>query len=174
RELDWTERSVGGFLAAWVIGYGIVQSAAPRILARIGQPGTEVTAARRWAAVLAAVSALISLLVALDIAVTATVMLGLAAFGAAFAVNSALHSYLVLAYADDDGVALDVGYYYSANAAGRLVGTLLSGLLYLWADVQGALWGTTAFLAITWLLTQQLPPVPESTRVSIADVDGGD
>ncbi|MFM2181875.1 MAG: hypothetical protein RJB61_169 [Actinomycetota bacterium] len=174
RELNWNERSVGGFLAAWVIGYGIVQSAAPRILARIGQPGTEVTAARRWAAVLAAVSALISLLVALDIAVTATVMLGLAVFGAAFAVNSALHSFLVLAYADDDGVALDVGYYYSANAAGRLVGTLLSGLLYLWADVQGALWGTTAFLAITWLLTQRLPPVPESVRVSIADVDGGD
>jgi hypothetical protein len=77
-----------------------------------------------------------------------------------FALNSSLHSYLILAYSDDDDVALDVGFYYSANAAGRLVGTLLSGVLYLWGGLDAALWGSAAFVAVTWLLTLRLPPVP--------------
>jgi predicted MFS family arabinose efflux permease len=88
--------------------------------------------------------------------------------------NSALHSFLVLAYADDDEVALDVGFYYSANAAGRLVGTLLSGVLYLWGDLAAALWGSTVFVVLTWLLALRLPPLPDDVQVSLAQVDGGD
>ncbi|MEY2754660.1 MAG: hypothetical protein RJB65_1018, partial [Actinomycetota bacterium] len=65
-------------------------------------------------------------------------------------------------------------FYYSANAAGRFVGTLLSGVLYLWGDLAGALWGSTAFVVLTWLLTLRLPPMPENSAISFASVDGGD
>ena len=172
--LGWSHRGVGGFLAVWVIGYGIVQSFAPRLLARGGRKVDEVRAAQQWALVLAAVSAVIAVLVALDAAVTTAIVGGLVVFGAAFAMNSSLHSFLVLAYSDDDEVALDVGFYYSANAAGRLVGTLLSGVLYLWGGLAAALWGSAGFVVLTWLLALRLPPLPENVKVSLANVDGGD
>ncbi len=155
--LGWSNQGVGGFLAAWVIGYGMVQSAAPRLLAGRGGLGDEAAAARLWALVLAGVSAAIAALVGLDVEPAAVIVGGLLVFGVVFAVNSSLHSYLVLAYASDDEVALDVGFYYSANAAGRLVGTLLSGVLFLWDGLPAALWGSTAFVALTWLLTLRLP-----------------
>lgn len=165
-ELDWSFYGVGGFLAAWVIGYGVVQSSAPRWLRRRGGADLdEVTAARTWALALGIISALLATLVGLDVAVTAVVIGGLFVFGVAFALNSSLHSYLILAYADDDDVSVDVGFYYSANAAGRLVGTLLSGLLYLWGGLAIALWGAAAFVAITWLLTLRLPAVERDTSV---------
>jgi hypothetical protein len=172
--LGWAHRSVGGFLAIWVIGYGIVQSFAPKLLSPGGTKIDEIGAARRWAFILAAVSALIALGVAFDIATTVVIVGGLIVFGVVFAMNSSLHSFLVLAYSDDDEVALDVGFYYSANAAGRFVGTLLSGLLYLWGGLPAALWGSTAFVAITWLLTLRLPALPENVTVSLATVDAGD
>ena len=160
-QLGWSYQGIGGFLAAWVIGYGIVQSFAPRLLRRRGESTLDgVHAARRWAFVLAALSALIALAVGLDAGTTVAVLGGLVVFGAVFALNSSLHSYLILAYSDDDAVALDVGFYYSANAAGRLVGTLLSGVLYLWGDLAAALWGSAVFVAVTWLLTLRLPALP--------------
>ncbi|MEZ5220617.1 MAG: organoarsenical effux MFS transporter ArsJ [Ilumatobacteraceae bacterium] len=173
-ELGWSDEGVGGFLAVWVIGYGIVQSFAPRLLARGGREVDEVRAARHWALVLAVVSSSIALLVALDVAVTTAIVGGLIVFGVVFAMNSSLHSFLVLAFSDDDEVALDVGFYYSANAAGRLVGTLLSGLLYLWGDLAAALWGSAAFVVLTWLLALRLPPMPEHVEISLASVDAGD
>jgi predicted MFS family arabinose efflux permease len=173
-ELGWSERGVGGFLALWVIGYGIIQSSAPKILARKGRRIDEVNATRQWALILAVVSATIALLVAFNIAVNLAIVGGLIVFGIAFAMNSSLHSYLVLAFSDDDSVALDVGFYYSANAAGRFVGTLLSGLLYLWGDLAAALWGSTLFVVITWLCAQRLPPVPADVSISIADIEGSD
>ena len=173
-ELSWSEQGVGGFLAVWVIGYGIVQSFAPRMLARRGRDVNEVTATRHWALVLVAVSATIAVLVALDVAVTTAIVGGLIVFGIVFAINSSLHSFLVLAFSDDDKVALDVGFYYSANAAGRLVGTLLSGVLYLWGDLAAALWGSAAFVVLTWLLARRLPPMPENTHISLATIDAGD
>ena len=173
-ELGWSERGVGGFLALWVIGYGIIQSSAPKILARKGRRIDEVNATRQWALILAVVSATIALLVAFNVAVNLAIVGGLIVFGIAFAMNSSLHSYLVLAFSDDDSVALDVGFYYSANAAGRFVGTLLSGLLYLWGDLAAALWGSTLFVVITWLCAQRLPPVPADVSISIADIEGGD
>jgi predicted MFS family arabinose efflux permease len=169
-QLGWSYSGIGAFLALWVIGYGAVQSFAPRVLTRNGALD-EVRAAQRWALVLAAVAATMAVAVALDIAVTVAVVGGLIVFGMVFALNSSLHSYLVLAYSDDDEVALDVGFYYSANAAGRLVGTLLSGVLYLWDGLVTALWGTAVFVLITWLLTLRLPPVPADVSVSLATVD---
>jgi predicted MFS family arabinose efflux permease len=82
-----------------------------------------------------------------------------------FAINSSLHSYLILAYSQGDDVALDVGFYYSANAAGRLVGPLLSGVLYLWGGLEAALWGSATFVAITWLLTLRLPALDTDPRL---------
>jgi predicted MFS family arabinose efflux permease len=172
--LGWSHEGVGAFLAAWVIGYGIVQSSAPRLLAAGGRASDEVAATRRWGVVLAVVSAAIAALVLADVARTVAIVGGLIVFGAVFAMNSALHSFLVLAYASDDEVALDVGFYYSANAAGRLVGTLLSGLLFLIGDLSAALWGSTVFVVVTWLLTLRLPPIPASSTVNLAEVSGGD
>ncbi|MGA0787126.1 MAG: MFS transporter, partial [Ilumatobacteraceae bacterium] len=118
--------------------------------------------------------AAIAVPVTVEWGVTPAVVGGLIVFGIAFAVNSSLHSFLVLAFADDEDVALDVGFYYSANAAGRLVGTLLSGALYVWGGLSLALWGSVTFVVATWLAARRLPPVPAGTAVSLADVDGGD
>jgi predicted MFS family arabinose efflux permease len=156
--LGWSFEQIGAFLAAWLIGYGIVQSFAPRLLRRaISSADAEIGAARTLAFVLGIVSVSMAVGVALDVAVTAVVIGGLIVFGVVFAVNSSLHSYLILAYSQGDDVSLDVGFYYSANATGRLVGTLLSGVLSLWGGLDAALWGSAAFVAITWLLTLRLP-----------------
>ena len=173
-QLDWSHQGVGGFLAAWVIGYGIVQSSAPKLLSAGGRVTDESRATRTWALVLAVVCAVIAVMVSFDWGVTGAIVGGLVVFGVVFALNSSLHSFLVLAFADDDQVALDVGFYYSANAAGRLVGTLLSGALYVWGGVTLALWGSVVFVVLTWLAAMRLPPVPTGTAVSLADVDGGD
>ncbi|MBI4933110.1 MAG: organoarsenical effux MFS transporter ArsJ [Actinobacteria bacterium] len=161
-QLEWSNYGIGAFLALWTIGYGGVQSVAPRLLHRGGRTVDEIRAAQQWALLLAGVSAAIAVVVALDWGVTIAVVGGLIVFGVVFAVNSSLHSYLILAYSDDDSVAMDVGFYYSANAAGRLVGTLLSGVLYLWDGLPAALWGSAVFVAITWALTLRLPPIPEA------------
>jgi predicted MFS family arabinose efflux permease len=91
-----------------------------------------------------------------------------------FAMNSSLHSFLILAYADDDGVSMDVGFYYSANAVGRLVGTLLSGVLYLAGGISLAMWGSTVFVVITWVLAKRLDPIPENTAISLDSVSASD
>lgn len=157
--LGWSFEAIGAFLALWVIGYGIVQTIAPKILrTSTAAIASEVIAARQWAFALLVVSGGIAIVVMLDIATTVAIVGGLVVFGIVFAVNSSLHSYLILAYSDGDEVSLDVGFYYSANATGRLVGTLLSGVLYLWGGLDAALWGSTAFVAITVLLTFRLVP----------------
>lgn len=157
--LGWSFEGTGAFLALWVIGYGGVQSVAPRLLRR----RDDIAAARTWAFALGVVSAVIAVGVTIDDIRTFAVVGGLIVFGVAFALNSSLHSYLVLAYAGDDTVAMDVGFYYSANAAGRLIGTLLSGALYVAGGLEAAMWGSTAFVATTWLLTLRLPPLASSS-----------
>jgi predicted MFS family arabinose efflux permease len=170
-QLDWSHEGVGAFLAAWVIGYGIVQSSAPKILSRGGRTIDEVRATQVWAMVLATISGAMAFFVSLDLGRTVAVIVGLVVFGVVFAMNSALHSFLVLAYSDDDDVALDVGFYYSANAAGRFVGTLLSGLLYVAGGLSLALWGSTLFVVLTWLLALRLPPLPAGHRVSLDAIE---
>jgi hypothetical protein len=85
------------------------------------------------------------------------VVAGLVAFGIIFAMNSAVHSYLILAYTDSDTVAMNVGFYYMANAGGRLAGTVLSGLLYQWYGLVGCLWASVAFVLAAGLLSLLLP-----------------
>ncbi len=173
-ELGWSHYGVGAFLALWVIGYGVIQSVAPKLLARGGTHVDEIRATQRWGLILAAVSTAIAVAVAFDLSKTAAIVGGLVVFGAAFAMNSSLHSYLVLAYSDGDDVATDVGFYYSANAAGRLVGTLLSGVLYLLAGLPCALWGSAAFVATAWALSLRFPPLPDNVNVSLASIDASD
>ncbi|WP_306045371.1 organoarsenical effux MFS transporter ArsJ [Nioella sp. MMSF_3534] len=126
---------IGSFMAIWIILYGAVQASAPKLMRAADRPtGQLIRAASRWAMALVAVPALLAGLTALVDApapwLTATVVAGLLLFGAIFAVNSALHSYLILALTNDDRVTMDVGFYYMSNAAGRLLGTVLSGASY--------------------------------------------
>ena len=155
----WTFTMVGGFLALWTIGYGLVQGLAPGIVRRSADGlSTEVPAARLWSALLAAVPVLLAGLVLADVPhLEWVVVAGLGVFGLAFAVNSSVHSYLVLAYAGSEKAAEDVGFYYAANAAGRFIGTLLSGLLYQGSGLQGALLGSALMLLACWVVTLALP-----------------
>ena len=155
----WTFTMVGGFLAAWTIGYGLVQALAPNIVKRSPDGlSTEVPAARSWSAVLALAPIGMAIAVAVDVPHLQWVVVGgLALFGIAFAVNSSVHSYLVLAYAGSEKAAEDVGFYYAANALGRFLGTLLSGLLYQWGGLLYALIGSALMLITCWVITLYLP-----------------
>ncbi len=157
--VGWTFPMVGGFVAAWTIGYGLVQALAPQIVQRSLDGLTrEVPAARWWSAVLAVVPmALAGAVVAQVPHLEWVVVGGLGLFGFAFAVNSSVHSYLVLAYAGSEKAAEDVGFYYAANALGRFFGTLMSGLLYQWGGLLYALLGSDAMLVVCWLVTLNLP-----------------
>jgi predicted MFS family arabinose efflux permease len=162
----WTFSMVGGFLALWTIGYGLVQAAAPRLVRQSADGlSTEVPAARRWSlALLLVTAALAALLLAGVPRADLFVPLGLCIFGIAFAVNSSVHSYLVLAYAGSEKAAEDVGFYYAANAAGRFIGTLASGLLYGLGGLGACLLGASVMLAACWLITLALPGAPRAAR----------
>tara|TARA_Y100001933_G_scaffold256088_1_gene300193 strand:+ start:2026 stop:3186 length:1161 start_codon:yes stop_codon:yes gene_type:complete len=150
--LDWSFAAVGSFMAAWVIGYGLIQAGAPALLRHGG-----AVSALRWVGILAAVTGFLALAVELEFHLGIVVLAGLALFGMVFAVNSAIHSYLILAYTDSEDVALNVGFYYMANAGGRLIGTLLSGVVYLFHGLSGCLWVSTGFVAVATVLTSFLP-----------------
>jgi len=164
----WTFTMVGGFLAAWTIGYGFVQAIAPSLVRRSDDGLTqEVPAARLWSAILAGVTIALSVLVWLDVNhLEWVVVAGLGVFGFAFAVNSSVHSYLILAYAGSEKAAEDVGFYYAANALGRFIGTLLSGVLYQWGGLLYALAGSALMLIICWLVTLALPLVRTSSQTT--------
>ncbi len=157
--LGWNFTGVGTFLAAWTIGYGLVQAAAPSLVKRSADGlSREVPAARLWSALLALVTIGLAAAVALELPNLEWIVVGgLGLFGFAFAVNSSVHSYLILAYAGSEKAAEDVGFYYAANALGRFIGTLLSGLLYQWGGLLYALVGSAMMLVICWLVTLGLP-----------------
>lgn len=155
----WNFAMVGSFLAAWTIGYGLVQAIAPTLVKRSADGlSTEVPAARLWSFLLALVPLVLCVLVWQEVShLDWVVVIGLGVFGVAFAVNSSVHSYLILAYAGSEKAAEDVGFYYAANAFGRLIGTLLSGVLYQWGGLLYPLAGSAAMLLICWLVTLFLP-----------------
>jgi MFS family permease len=152
----WDFWLVGGFLAVWTIGYGIVQAGAPALTRREGST-PDGRAALSWALALAGLPALIAF--GLDSAPASQAVLigGLLLFGALFAINSSLHSYLIVAYAKDDGVSLDVGFYYMSNAAGRLLGTVLSGWVFQMYGLGACLWVSSAFVLAAALISVALP-----------------
>ncbi|MGW7676827.1 organoarsenical effux MFS transporter ArsJ [Shewanella sp. S23-S33] len=156
----WDHWYVGGFLALWVIGYGIVQGFAPRLTGTKSAGKNKVPDGRSAlgsAAILSIVPAGIALAISYDFHAENILIWGLMLFGALFAINSSLHSYLIVSYADDDGVSLDVGFYYMANAMGRLIGTVLSGWVYQVYGMAACLWISAAFIALAALISIKLP-----------------
>lgn len=162
----WDHTWVGGFLAFWVIGYGFVQGLAPRITGKSKGVVPDGKAALNWAGLLSVITALVAFGIQIGWQPEITIVAGLLIFGAVFAVNSSLHSYLIVSYAKDDGVSLDVGFYYMANAMGRLIGTILSGWLYQVSGLAACLWVSFAFLAITTLISIRLPAHPKAQVVN--------
>ena len=153
--------TIGSFLAVWIMLYGLVQGLAPRILGASTRPGQAfVTDARRWAGWLSLVPAVLAILVwaagSTGGWLTVALVVGLLVFGAVFAINSALHSYLILAFTKDERVTMDVGFYYMANAAGRLLGTLLSGLTYQTGGLALSLATAAAMLLLSWIAAGSL------------------
>jgi hypothetical protein len=175
--LGWGFTKVGSFLAAWVIGYGVIQSAAPAVIRRV--TGGEVPgggAARGLALLLAAVMALVAIGLRVlpgGSAPMFVIVVGLAVFGVVFAINSSVHSYLILAYSEGDKVALNVGFYYMANAGGRLVGSLLSGVLFQAGGVGACLWGSVAFAGATFAVSTLLPSGHPAVRLDALGEDAG-
>jgi len=173
-QLGWSFYAVGAFLALWVIGYGLIQATVPEILRTLGRGDTiDGAAARLWAFVLLAIP--LGLIAGLQLGdhPGLTLTIGLGVFAVVFAINSAIHSYLVLAYTDEDSVALNVGFYYMANAGGRLLGTLLSGLVFHFAGFQGCLWGSAALVLASAVLSLGLPR-GHAVSLMAVDVGGGE
>lgn len=155
--LGWDHWSISSFIGFWIIGYGIVQSIAPIITRTQSGKLPDGKTALSWALVLALIPALIALALMNDFNPTGSLMAGLTVFGVLFAINSSLHSYLIVSYANEDGVSLDIGFYYMANALGRLIGTVLSGWLFQVAGLEACLWVSSAFIAIAALMSLALP-----------------
>ena len=172
--LGWSFTGVGSFLAAWIIGYGIVQSAAPALISR-WTAGSVPTgrAAMILAYILTGTTALIPLGLYSGLPPSASVLIGLGLFGVIFAVNSSVHSYLILAYSHGDEVATNVGFYYMANAGGRLVGTLLSGLVYLYGGLEACLWTSVGFSLMAAVISSRLPRHDSGQKLAEVATDGG-
>jgi MFS family permease len=165
--LGWSFAQVGGFLACWVIGYGIIQSLAPVLIQRFGSGGVPRSkTVQFWTSLLTVVPAAIAIALQLGVSSTITIVGGLMLFGIVFAFNSAVHSYLVLAFTDDDKVALNVGFYYMANSGGRLAGTVLSGFIYQFYGIVGCLWMSTALVLAAAIITRKLPDPQPSKEIA--------
>lgn len=160
---------IGTFMAVWIIFYGAIQAAAPRLLRAAQRSEADlIAAARNWAALLAIVPAALALAVLLAGApamwLTVLLVLGLMLFGGLFAVNSSLHSYLILAFSKEERVTMDVGFYYMANAGGRLLGTVLSGLTYQLGGVPACLGTAAAMVAVSALAAGRLNDTTERSH----------
>jgi len=161
---NWSFTTIGGFIAVWIIGYGLVQASAPALLKQSHHGhGPDGKSARNWAVVLSVLPALIAL--ALNSQMNnqlmsqAALIIGLIIFGMVFAINSAVHSYLIVAWSDQDKVSMNVGFYYMANAGGRLFGTVMSGWIYQTQGLTGCLWWSSLFIVLAALFSFRLPAV---------------
>lgn len=151
-QLQWGYTKVGTLMALWVIIYGIIQAIAPRITGSEANGET----AMFWSALLCPLPAVIAGLMFWGVSAGPVLIGGLLIFGAIFAINSSVHSYLIVAWAREDGVSLDVGFYYMANAGGRLVGTILSGLVYQGFGLGACLVISTLFIGTASMLSRKL------------------
>jgi len=155
---NWGFTEVGGFLAIWIIGYGLVQANAPRLMKKSHHgKGPDGNTAKVWAFILAIFPAIIATGLSYDFHPQLVLIFGLILFGCVFAINSAVHSYLIVAWSEHDKVAMNVGFYYMANAAGRLTGTVLSGLIYQSQGLVGCLWLSTLFIIFAGIISLRFP-----------------
>ncbi len=162
----WDHWQVGGLLALWIIGYGIVQAFAPLFTSTENRVPDGKTAFL-WVSALSLIPAMIALAITNDIDPATSLLAGLFIFGAVFAVNSSMHSYLIVSYANSDGVSMDVGFYYMANAMGRLIGTVLSGWVFQAFGLIACLWVSAAFLATASLISLLLPVRTDQVESSV-------
>ena len=167
--VGWDFWAVGAFMGLWTVAYGIVQVAAPKVLKRsLGGRAPGSGTALSLAVVLSVTTIALPIALHAGLPATPVLMIGLAVYGAVFALNSSVHSYLVLAYSDRDEVAESVGFYYMSNAAGRLIGTLASGVLAWLGGTAGlggvlwCLWGAVVFTVLASLISVVLPPPPSN------------
>ena len=152
--LGWEFVTVGSFMAVWIMGYGLIQASAPLILGHADRArGPNGFAALTWVVVLALVPASIAMLLSAGMQPDLVVVIGLLVFGVVFALNSAVHSYLIVAWSAHDEMAKNVGFYYMANAGGRLTGTVLSGLIYQSQGLIGCLWWSSFMLGLAGLIS---------------------
>ncbi|MEI6893557.1 MAG: organoarsenical effux MFS transporter ArsJ [Colwellia sp.] len=158
----WDHWWVSGFMASWIIAYGLVQSIAPYFTGRRQGKVPSGKTACWWASYLTLIPLMIAIALHFDFYIQTSIILGLLIFGAVFAINSSLHSYLIVSYADEDGVSLDVGFYYMANAMGRLIGTVLSGWVYQHYGLEACLWISSVFVGIAALLSLKLANLTEN------------
>ncbi len=156
-QLQWPSIYVGALLAAWVIGYGIIQAMAPKLTGLSRQHAPDGYQVWLWSLPLMVLPLLIAAAVYWQVAILWALTVGLLIYGVLFAINSAVHSYLIVSYAAADGVSLDVGFYYMANAAGRLVGTLLSGWIYQSAGLAACLLVSALMIAAASIISRLLP-----------------
>ena len=155
---EWSFMKVGVFLALWIIGYGVVQASAPKLIRRSHQgKGPDGQTAKQLAFILALFPAAIALGLSTGVQSQLILIAGLIAFGFVFAINSAVHSYLIVAWSEHDKVSMNVGFYYMANAGGRLVGTVLSGLVYQTQGIIGCLIISSVFVVVAGVLSIRLP-----------------
>jgi hypothetical protein len=149
---------IGSFMALWIIAYGAIQASAPKLLKNSTRTVEATTrAASLWIGLLSLIPASLALAAWLGLpGLVPIVVAGLLAFGIVFALNSALHSYLILAFTNVERVTMDIGFYYMANAAGRLIGTLLSGLSYQIGGLAACLGTAAALAVIGWFVTRGL------------------
>ncbi|HQT05120.1 MAG: MFS transporter [Thiotrichales bacterium 32-46-8] len=155
--LGWSHSEIGAFMALWIIGYGVVQATTPQWIGRRQNPTAKT--ALILALILAAVPLTMALMLSLEPQLI--VLVGLVIFGVLFALNSAVHSYLIVAYADADGTSKQVGFYYMANAGGRLVGTLLSGYVYQVAGLEACLAVSSAMILLAGVMAIRIGKQPE-------------
>ncbi|WP_062270737.1 organoarsenical effux MFS transporter ArsJ [Endozoicomonas arenosclerae] len=153
----WSHSETGGFMALWVIGYGLVQGIAPRITGNQSDAPPGRKSATLWAAALLLSALVVASGIQYQWHPELTIVGGLMVFGGIFAINSSLHSYLIVSYAREDGASMDVGFYYMANAMGRLIGTILSGWLFQEGGLVICLWVSCLFIALTTLISLGLP-----------------
>ena len=152
--LGWDYQQVGSFFALWIIGYGIVQALAPKLL-RGHHPTGHTAHWLAWLLMLFPAGIAFALYQGVD--PTWVIIVGLSLFAIVFAINSAVHSYLIVEWSDHDKVAMNVGFYYMANAGGRLTGTVLSGLMFQYSGLIGCLITSSLFVAAAALLSIKLP-----------------
>lgn len=163
---EWSFMQVGGFLALWIIGYGMVQASSPKLIRHSHHgKGPDGATAKLWAFILAGLPMLIALGLSFEFEPQWVLIIGLIVFGAVFAINSAVHSYLIVAWSEHDKVSMNVGFYYMANAGGRLAGTVLSGWIYQTQGLIGCLLCSGIFLFIAGILSTRLPGAKTSKAI---------
>ena len=145
---------IGTFMAGWTVFYGFVQSITPKLVSNNNSTRKQI---EFWASALAVIPLfLIPLNFYTQEFLLHITIFVLFVFGFVFAINSSIHSFLILKFTDKNRVTLDVGFYYMSNAFGRLMGTLLSGLSYQYGGFSACVLVATILLFINRISIKKL------------------